>query len=236
MCCIKDDQVYFYHTDHLGTPMEMTDEEGRIVWWGTYKAFGSCWVEKSCAIENNLRLPGQYYDAESGLHYNCFRYYDPIVGRYISQDPIGYNGDDFNLYRYVQSDPVNLIDPWGMIWVTVGYDYHGIKNVGRFFVNRIWHQIGSGFGPSFPGADPKEYLGLKRDVIQEWVPDYDSNNEHIDCAYEIGTQRRITKTWSEKRKPGPGETFITSTDTHYSYPQVNHYTYDYYGESEKTCK
>jgi RHS repeat-associated protein len=98
MCCIKDDQVYFYHTDHLGTPMEMTDEEGRIVWWGTYKAFGSCWVEKSCAIENNLRLPGQYYDVESGLHYNCFRYYDPIVGRYISQDPIGYAAGDFNLY------------------------------------------------------------------------------------------------------------------------------------------
>jgi RHS repeat-associated protein len=80
--------------------MEMTDEEGRIVWWGTYKTFGSCWAKEGCSIENNLRLPGQYYDVESGLHYNCFRYYDPIVGRYISQDPIGYGAGDFNLYRY----------------------------------------------------------------------------------------------------------------------------------------
>jgi RHS repeat-associated protein len=91
--------------------MEMTDEEGDLVWWGTYKTFGACWAKEGCSIENNLRLPGQYYDAESGLHYNCFRYYDPIVGRYISQDPIGYNGDDFNRKRQfnhsLQSQAVN---------------------------------------------------------------------------------------------------------------------------------
>jgi RHS repeat-associated protein len=94
--------------------MEMTDEEGRIVWWGTYKAFGSCWAKEGCSIENNLRLPGQYYDTESGLHYNCFRYYDPIVGRYISQDPVGYGAGDFNLYRYCGNDPISMIDPYGL--------------------------------------------------------------------------------------------------------------------------
>jgi RHS repeat-associated protein len=114
MCCLQDDKAYFYHTDHLGTPMEMTDEEGYRVWFGTYGTFGYCHVKDISVIENNLRLAGQYYDSESRLHYNCFRYYDPIVGRYISQDPISYAGGDYNLYRYVQNDPVNLMDPVGL--------------------------------------------------------------------------------------------------------------------------
>jgi RHS repeat-associated protein len=106
MCCLQDDKAYFYHTDHLGTPMEMTDEDGYRVWFGTYGTFGHCHVKDSSVIENNLRLAGQYYDSESRLHYNCFRYYDAIVGRYISQDPFGYMAGDFNLYRYCYNDPV----------------------------------------------------------------------------------------------------------------------------------
>jgi RHS repeat-associated protein len=117
----------FYHTDHLGTPMEMTDEEGRIVWWGTYKTFGACWAKEGCSIENNLRLPGQYYDVESGLHYNCFRYYDPIVGRYISQDPIRYAAGDFNLYRYCGNDPTGKIDPYGLVAGSLGFKlFHAV--------------------------------------------------------------------------------------------------------------
>ncbi len=60
-------------------------------------------------------LPGQYFDAESGLHYNYHRYYDPSIGRYITPDPIGLAGLDPNIYGYVQNNPINLIDPLGLL-------------------------------------------------------------------------------------------------------------------------
>ncbi len=65
-------------------------------------------------ILNNLRFPGQYYDAETGLHYNWHRFYDPETGRYITADPIGLAGG-MNLYAYVAGDPVNAVDPEGLM-------------------------------------------------------------------------------------------------------------------------
>ena len=64
----------------------------------------------------DIRFPGQYFDAETGLHYNRFRYYDPSIGRYISPDPIGQAGG-VHVYSYVANSPVNWIDPFGLdIW------------------------------------------------------------------------------------------------------------------------
>ncbi|MDT0137130.1 RHS repeat-associated core domain-containing protein [Acidovorax sp. PRC11] len=64
------------------------------------------------ALEQNLRLQGQYLDRETGLHYNTFRYYDPDVGRFISPDPVGLEGG-LHLQRYAPN-PVSWIDPWGL--------------------------------------------------------------------------------------------------------------------------
>jgi RHS repeat-associated protein len=61
-----------------------------------------------------LRFPGQYYDAETGLHYNYHRYYDPDTGRYLTPDPIGLAGG-INPFVYVQNNPINMIDPWGLL-------------------------------------------------------------------------------------------------------------------------
>jgi RHS repeat-associated protein len=105
-------EMYFYHNDHLGTPQVLVDMYGIVVWSATYNSFGEALVDVE-TIENNLRFPGQYYDEESKLHYNWFRYYDPYTGRYISADPIGLNGG-INLYAYVLNDPVNFIDPEGL--------------------------------------------------------------------------------------------------------------------------
>jgi RHS repeat-associated protein len=88
-----------------------------VVWAATYSSFGNATVEIE-AIENNLRFAGQYEDAETGLHYNWHRYYDPSTGRYLTPDPIGLMGG-INLFAYVQNDPVNLVDPFGLWSVTV---------------------------------------------------------------------------------------------------------------------
>ncbi|MGZ8219967.1 RHS domain-containing protein [Methylomagnum sp.] len=79
--------VYYYHLDHLGTPREMTDARGHIVWSGRYRAYGSLALADVAAVDNPIRLQGQYYDAETGLHYNLNRYYDPAAGRFIRYVP-----------------------------------------------------------------------------------------------------------------------------------------------------
>jgi len=72
---------YYYQNDHLGTPQMLTTASGTVVWSAQYTAFGSATVELGSTVENNLRFPGQYYDEETGLHYNYHRYYDPGTGR-----------------------------------------------------------------------------------------------------------------------------------------------------------
>ena len=80
-------KVYYYLNDHLGTPQLMTDENNVIVWEAKYRPFGEADVHPYSSVENNIRLPGQYADAETGLHYNYHRYYDPMTGRYLRPDP-----------------------------------------------------------------------------------------------------------------------------------------------------
>ncbi|PKI19710.1 RHS repeat domain-containing protein, partial [Pseudomonas monteilii] len=104
-------KVYYFHTDQIGTPLELTDSEGKIVWQATYRSWGAIEQLVVDKVEQNLRFQGQYFDYESGLHYNTFRYYDPEAGRFATQDPIGLAGG-LNLYFYTLN-PINWIDPWG---------------------------------------------------------------------------------------------------------------------------
>ncbi len=105
--------LYFYHNDHLGTPILMTDVYGDLVWEGNYAPFGDVEISEASSIENNFRFAGQYYDHETDLHYNYHRYYDPATGRYLTPDPIGLAGG-INLYAYTENNPINLIDPLGL--------------------------------------------------------------------------------------------------------------------------
>lgn len=105
-------QVYYFHTDALGTPQAMTDAKGQVVWQAHYLPFGKAQLQVA-KITNNLRFPGQYFDAESGLNYNLHRTYDPSVGRYVEADPMGWAAGS-NLYAYVGGNPLNRIDPAGM--------------------------------------------------------------------------------------------------------------------------
>ncbi|MFJ4458452.1 RHS repeat domain-containing protein [Pseudomonas sp. NPDC089392] len=121
------DASAWYQCDHLGTPMELTGEDGEIAWQGTYKAWGVAEERRSdqakwADIRNPLRFQGQYLDVGTGLHYNRYRYYSPQIGRFIGKDPIGFTGGT-NIYQYAPN-PTQWIDPLGLArsgqWVTVG--------------------------------------------------------------------------------------------------------------------
>ena len=97
--------------------MELTDEQGDIAWSGVYKVWGLAKEQRSetakrADVRNPLRFQGQYFDVETGLHYNRYRYYDPQVGRFIGKDPIGFAGG-LNIYAYAPN-PVDWIDPLGL--------------------------------------------------------------------------------------------------------------------------
>ena len=113
---VSGEQVYYYHLDHLGTPIEMTDANQNIVWQASYDPFGQITIN-TATISNNLRFPGMYADSETGLYYNMNRYYYPSIGRYIEPDPAlqlirlsdlgGINIISLNLNKWV-----NLLNEW----------------------------------------------------------------------------------------------------------------------------
>ncbi|EPE7491965.1 RHS repeat-associated core domain-containing protein, partial [Cronobacter universalis] len=110
-----DCEIYWYHTELNGLPERVTDADGQTVWRGQFSTWGETERELSVPqwqVPQNLRFQGQYLDRESGLHYNLFRYYDPVAGRYTQMDPIGLAGG-INTYSYV-GDPLTNIDPWGL--------------------------------------------------------------------------------------------------------------------------
>ncbi|EOD3494604.1 RHS repeat-associated core domain-containing protein, partial [Cronobacter malonaticus] len=114
-----DAEVYWYHNDVSGMPRELTGAGGEIAWRAEYRAWGNTLrvehIETRAGepVYQPLRYQGQYFDAETGLHYNRFRYYDPDAGRFISQDPIGLAGG-INLYQYAPN-PLVWVDPLGLL-------------------------------------------------------------------------------------------------------------------------
>jgi RHS repeat-associated protein len=163
--------VLHFHCDHIGTPQELTDLAGNIVWRAHYRAFGSVVrVEYQATtsqyqagaanaalfeerrpdgrgkragnstdpVDQPLRYAGQYCDLETGLHYNRFRYYDPDIGRYLSQDPVGLLGG-MNPYGY-GFNPVMYIDPLGLLGFAALGTHGDLKKVGNGFQSHHLNQ------------------------------------------------------------------------------------------------
>ena len=117
-------QVYHYHNDHLGTPNELTNQDGEVIWLADYEAWGNTakivyrpielkGIQVSADELQPLRFQGQFVDTETGLHYNRFRYYDPDLGMFVSRDPIGLMGGS-NVFQYTPN-PTGWIDPFGLV-------------------------------------------------------------------------------------------------------------------------
>ena len=113
----QDEAQYlaYFHNDQIGIPREMTDIHGNLLWYGEYTAWGR--LKKDERVYRNahqpFRLQNQYFDEETGLHYNLMRYYEPEAGRFVNQDPIGLWGGE-NLYQFAPNMQ-SWIDPLGLI-------------------------------------------------------------------------------------------------------------------------
>jgi RHS repeat-associated protein len=117
---LTKDKKYSIVTDYLGTPAQMYDEKGQVVWETHLDIYGKVRTFAGRSLSDcPFRYQGQYEDAETGLYYNRFRYYSPEEGTYLSQDPIGLAGNNPTLYGYV-SDTNSWLDIFGLIIVYRG--------------------------------------------------------------------------------------------------------------------
>jgi RHS repeat-associated protein len=107
-----DGKYFNLISDHLGTLQEAFDERGGLAWAGDYMAWGNLRRSLAPSFQNPLRFPGQWFDEETGLHYNFHRYYDPDTARYLTPDPIGVKGG-FHFYAY-PLNPIGWADPLGL--------------------------------------------------------------------------------------------------------------------------
>ncbi|MBD2215314.1 hypothetical protein H6G27_36730 [Nostoc linckia FACHB-104] len=161
----------WYFTDRLGTIRDMVNAVGNLVNSIDYDSFGEILSQTNPSAGDRFTFTGREFDSETGLYYNRARYYDANLGRFISQDPIGFAGRDANLYRYVGNDPINATEPSGLL-VALEYDL-----INRQFAFGTTGSIAGaiiGFGQGF-GATNLVFIGnileianAGGDVIAEW--------------------------------------------------------------------
>ena len=184
-------EVYYFHTDQVGLPEELSNAQGQIIWQAQYKTWGSTVEERWEARrlhgakvqgqtegdipqgdrqEQNLRFQGQYLDRETGLHYNTFRYYDADIGRFISPDPIGLEGG-INLGSY-SPNPISWIDPWG--WACIQQKIDGTRRE-----NRVGAKLRAIFGKDNVLKE-RALRDAKGNRVQDNSPEGDGTGRNID--------------------------------------------------------
>lgn len=103
----------WYLTDALGTIRDIVNAAGQLIDHIDYTAFGAILSETNPSTGDRFKFTGREYDAGTGLYYYRARYYDPVLGRFLGEDPLSFGAGDANLYRYVGNDPTGGTDPSG---------------------------------------------------------------------------------------------------------------------------
>lgn len=183
MPALGEARIAFFHTDHLGTPLQLSDERGQLRWQGVPDDWRAVAPERQPGAQP-IRFQGQYHDEESGLYYNRYRYYLPEAGRYASQDPLGLGGGP-NPYAYALNAPTLAYDPTGLIipLVVIGA-----------FAARAAIGAALGAGIELGMQTGKQVLGQMKD---NWDSDrdltdikwkcIDINWKHVGASAAIGT-------------------------------------------------
>lgn len=112
LCKVESGSQYLCANDPAGNPRQLVAPDGDVVWSGSYSTWGEVDGERGAGVDCPVRYQGQWYDDETGLHYNRYRYYDPEAGRFISQDPVGLLGG-MNVWTYADNT-TGWIDPFGL--------------------------------------------------------------------------------------------------------------------------
>ena len=211
----KDEKLYlsYYHTDQIGIPREQTDQFGNLLWTGEYDAWGSLQTENKIYpnAHQPFRLQNQYFDAETGLHYNLFRYYAPECGRFINQDPISLLGGN-NLYMFAPNaqmwtDPLGwihgnsklsqrathvyvILDARGQL-VKCGISSGKIRQDGKSYrAESQVRKFGAGYSSKIIGKCPNRQKALDRE--QDCVDKYSLSQQrknNLKPGYEWGTKK-----------------------------------------------
>ncbi|MCL1824618.1 MAG: DUF6531 domain-containing protein [Betaproteobacteria bacterium] len=146
--------VYHFHTHINGAPEELTDESGQTLWRARYRTWGNLALEEDDeqlpqhdpwakqATKQPIRMQGQYADPETGLYYNTFRYYDPDIGRFVTEDPIGVLGG-INLYQYA-ANADGWVDPWGWACFKAKRTQKGVEKGSRISKKEAIRRVRSG--------------------------------------------------------------------------------------------
>jgi RHS repeat-associated protein len=187
---------HFAHSDHLGVPQKLVTAGGAVTWKGKTKPFGETSVV-TAAIENPLRLPGQYFDTESGLNHNFQRNYDPLVGAYLEEDPYGAFISGPNRHFYANGNPILFYDPTGQLPEP--------EEIAEFGVEVVWEMspLSTGVDIGKCVADHCLYFEECTDAILAVVT---FGLGKVWKVYKIG--RRIGKTL--KALPSPRESLLNS--------------------------
>jgi RHS repeat-associated protein len=133
--------IAWYLTDHLGTVRDLVGSSGELIDHLDYDSFGSVSVETQPAYGDRFKFTGREFDAETGLYYYRARFFDPALGRFVSQDPIGFSAGDPNLYRYVHNSPLTATDPMGETAVVEYLAKIGRGPVGTFIANASFNCV-----------------------------------------------------------------------------------------------
>jgi RHS repeat-associated protein len=120
----------WYLTDRLGTVRDIADASGTLINHIEYDSFGNVIGESNPAAGDRFKFTGRELDSETGLYYYRARYYDSVTGRFLAEDPMGFDAGDTNFYRYVGNAPTNYWDPLGR--TAVGEGGSSDSNIPRY--------------------------------------------------------------------------------------------------------